>query len=77
MTKFLLIAALIAIVYFLWRAPRIRERRSSAPPQPAAKEPQDMVSCPVCSVHLPRNEALPGPDGQHYCCQEHRLSGSR
>jgi uncharacterized protein len=32
-----------------------------------------MVRCPVCAVHLPRTDALAGPDGRLYCCQEHRL----
>jgi uncharacterized protein len=40
--------------------------RAAPPP------PQDMVECPVCHVHLPRADALPGPGGQSYCCAEHR-----
>jgi uncharacterized protein len=34
-----------------------------------------MVCCPVCSVHLPRGEAIAGPDGRLFCSQEHRLRG--
>jgi uncharacterized protein len=26
----------------------------------------------VCAVHLPRADALPGPDGRLYCCADHR-----
>ncbi len=77
MTKYLLIAALIAVVYFLWRSPRVRERRAAPPPARNLQDPQDMVSCPVCAVHLPRSEALPGPDGQLYCCPDHRVAGNR
>jgi uncharacterized protein len=74
MTKILLVAALIAIVWYLWRAPSVRASRAAPKaPRGPVQGPQDMVSCPVCSVHLPRSEALPGPDGQLYCCQEHRL----
>ena len=77
MTKILLIAALIAVIFFIWRWPRVRGDRPAPPPaRPAASTPQEMVTCPVCSVHLPRSEALPGPDGQLYCCQEHRRTAS-
>ena len=76
MTKLLLIAVLVFVAYMLWRAPRVRERPAAAPPKPVAG-PQDMVSCPVCSVHIPRSEALPGPDDQLYCSQEHRLTARR
>jgi uncharacterized protein len=31
-----------------------------------------MVRCPVCSLHLPRTDALPGVDGSFYCCADHR-----
>ena len=71
--KFLLI--LVVIVAVLWL---IRGKRRSASPDRAAQprapvQQQDMVQCPVCQVHLPRADALPGPDGQLYCCAEHRL----
>ena len=36
-----------------------------------------MVSCPVCSVHLPRGDAVAGADGRLYCSQEHRLTAER
>jgi uncharacterized protein len=77
MTKLLLVAALIAVVWYLWRAPSVRATRADPPGRGPARGPQDMVSCPVCSVHLPRSEALPGPDGQLYCCQEHRLAARK
>ena len=73
--KYLLVLAIVLIAVWLWRNNR-REEKRQAPP-PAAKNPppapQDMVRCPVCSVHLPRTDALAGPDGRLYCCQEHRL----
>jgi uncharacterized protein len=34
-----------------------------------------MVRCPVCSLHLPRNDALPGTSGRLYCSHEHRSTG--
>lgn len=71
--KYLVLFAVLAIAFFLWRNARIA-RRAAPPPQgqPGAR-PQDMVSCPVCSVHLPRGDAVAGADGRLYCSQEHRL----
>jgi uncharacterized protein len=71
--KYLLLAAVLVIAYLLWRNARIG--RDASPPgrRPQAGTPQEMVSCPVCGVHLPRGEALIGRDGQPYCSHEHRL----
>lgn len=69
--KYLILLAVVLAVVWYWR-----RGRPAAPPRagkkPDAALPQDMVECPVCRVHLPRGEALPGPDGQLYCCTEHR-----
>ena len=71
--KYLLVLAVVMVALWLWR----NNRRLDKQPPPSAKAPlpapQDMVRCPVCSVHLPRTDALAGPDGRLYCCQEHRL----
>lgn len=76
MTKWLLIAAIVWIAYMLWRKGQVSAapREGAAPPRKG--EPQDMVCCPVCSVHLPRAEAIAGPDGRLYCSQEHRLQAA-
>ena len=71
--KYLLVLAVILAVLWLIRGnrrsdPSERSARREAPP-----EQQEMVQCPVCLVHLPRVDALPGPNGQLYCCAEHRL----
>jgi uncharacterized protein len=73
--KYLLVLAVVLIAVWLWRNNRREEKNEQQPrPTPAPlPQPQDMVRCPVCSVHLPRTDALPGPDGALYCCQEHRL----
>lgn len=72
--KYLLVLAIVLVVVWLWRKHRRDEKQQA---EPAAKAPlpapQDMVRCPICSVHLPRTDALAGPDGRLYCCQEHRL----
>lgn len=72
--KYLILLLVVLAVLWFWR----NARRGDAPPGGQRKTganapPQDMVQCPVCSVHLPRSDALPGPDGQLYCCAAHRL----
>lgn len=73
--KYVVLLAVVLLVVWLVRiAQRRDEAQQGRPPRPTASPqvPQDMVECPVCLVHLPRTEALPGPGGQHYCCAEHR-----
>jgi uncharacterized protein len=54
---------------------RARARHAAPAPPPAPALPQEMVRCPVCSLHLPRNDALPGASGRLYCSHEHRSTG--
>ena len=69
--KYLVVIAVIAFVLWLVRNKRPASDRTAAAPQPPAL-PQDMVRCPVCSVHLPSADALIGADGKLYCSPEHR-----
>ena len=69
--KYLLVLAVVLVAVWIWRSNRRVGPGPGAPPPLAS--PQDMVRCPVCAVHLPRSDALAGPDGTLYCCQEHRL----
>lgn len=72
--KYLLVLAIVLVVIWFLRNNRpADEPRQRNRPSPPDARPQDMVQCPVCSVHLPRADALPGPDGRLYCCAEHRL----
>jgi uncharacterized protein len=71
--KYLLIIAIVLLVLWLWRGSRREDRDAGAAARPGAGvQQQDMIRCPVCSVHFPRADALPGPDGRLYCCAEHR-----
>jgi uncharacterized protein len=72
--KYLLVLAIVLVVFWYLRNNRRGEPtgKPAAAPGPATAS-QDMVQCPICSVHLPRTDALPGPDGRLYCCAEHRL----
>jgi uncharacterized protein len=78
MMKFLLVVAVLVIAWLVWRSGRAREE-GDKPAAPSAGRapalPQDMVRCPVCAVHLPRPDAVPGSSGRLYCCAEHRRDG--
>lgn len=76
--KFLLLIAIVLLVAWLWRGNRTEEERegATAARRPTAPPQQEMIQCPVCSVHLPRSDALPGPEGRLYCCAEHRARDS-
>ena len=77
MKALIILLAVLAGVW-LWRNGRDRvTRERGVQDKPKLAEPQDMVRCPVCALHLPRVDALAGPDGQLYCCAEHsRQAGS-
>ena len=73
--KFLVLIIVVLVVLWIVRSAGRAERRASAREKQRAATPpapQDMVECPVCRVHLPRADALPGPGGQLYCCADHR-----
>jgi len=58
-------------------------RRRNTPPAPThsraphgkAVQPQAMVRCAQCGVHLAEADALQATDGRHYCSEPHRLAG--
>lgn len=78
--KYLLLLLVLVIAYAWWRNTRIEDKRNrAAPPSPspppAPGSPNEMVQCPVCSVHLPRGDAVRGADGRLFCSQEHQRLG--
>lgn len=75
--KYLVLFAILAVIYLLWRHQRQQERseRAAPPPAPppaAVAAPQDMVRCPVCELHLPRADAVADPQGRLFCSPAHR-----
>lgn len=73
--KYLLVFAVVAVAFYVWRNNRRVERQereaASPPPRPAAAQPIAMVACRACGTHLPQNEAFAGRQGS-YCSAEHR-----
>jgi uncharacterized protein len=51
--------------------------RPAPPPAPAIAEPEPMVDCARCGLHLPASEALRDDAQRPYCSGEHRAAGPR
>jgi len=75
--KYLLVFAVLAIAFYVWRAGRRDAPRDPGTRPGKAPQVQDMVQCASCAVHLPRGDSLPGPDGAVYCSEEHRQRAQR
>jgi uncharacterized protein len=69
MRAFLLLV-LVLIVVWLWRSSRSGSSNGRKTP-PGQPQPQAMVACALCGVHLPQADALAGRQGL-YCSAEHR-----
>jgi uncharacterized protein len=69
--KFLLLLLVLALAGLWWHNKRVQRRSQEGDRTDASPPPQAMVICPVCRVHLPRNEAFMGSQGA-YCSEEHR-----
>ncbi len=79
MSKLLILLVVIGVA--LWwlsgrrRAPPPDASPRTPPPAPPPAEPQPMLACAHCGVHLPRDEALCDPAGRAFCSESHRLKG--
>lgn len=65
MGRLLLIIAIAAVVYLLFRSYRKQA------PQPGKPDTENMVRCAHCGVHLPQGESV-RDDGRFFCSAEHR-----
>ena len=72
--KYLIVLAVIAVVYALWRSQRPAPPSRRAAPRARNAAPQDMVRCAHCGVHLPKADALEQGE-RSYCCRAHQDLG--
>ncbi|HXH04583.1 MAG TPA: PP0621 family protein [Candidatus Competibacteraceae bacterium] len=67
----LLLLALIAAGFWLWRRWR-RRRRAPSPRVPVYRE---TVRCAYCGIHIPKERAVgDSASGGYYCSEQHRLA---
>jgi uncharacterized protein len=75
--KYAVVILVVLLGVWLWRKNRAEaqedKQSSSKPAQRPANhtQPQIMLSCAVCGVHLPQSDALVGKQGS-YCSAVHR-----
>jgi uncharacterized protein len=68
--KYLLVVALVFVVFWLWRSGRGSDSKPAAAARPE-QTPTEIVACDYCHVHLPRGDALIGRSGT-FCSDAHR-----
>jgi uncharacterized protein len=68
--KYLLLIGFIGVVWWVLKS------RAQRPVQrkPATPEPEMMVVCAHCGVHLPESDSVSG-NGKFYCSKAHRHAG--
>ncbi|MFD0668705.1 PP0621 family protein [Ramlibacter sp. MAHUQ-53] len=77
--KYLVLFAVLAVIYLVWKHQRQTGARpgagAGAPGRnqaPRSGQPQAMVRCAACAVHLPQADAVADAQGRLFCSPEHR-----
>lgn len=73
--KYLLVALVLIVAIGIFRHNRRKANRPT--PRARLKQPEDMVTCAHCGVHLPSSDAITRPDRTTYCSTAHRHLGPR
>jgi uncharacterized protein len=70
MSRIVFFVLLAVAVYLVWR---LLQKKIQRPPNGADSDVPRlaMVSCAMCGLHVPREEALM-QDERFFCCEEHR-----
>ena len=71
--KYLIVLALLGLLFWKWQAHRAGRLQQRRPPPPVSP-PQGsipMQACGLCGLNVPQPEALQGRKGW-YCCEAHR-----
>lgn len=65
--KFLLLVALLGVLWWVWK------KRAAVPPPVSRPEPQaeKMVACAHCGLLLPESDSI-AAGALHYCSEAHR-----
>jgi uncharacterized protein len=74
--KYLIVALMLGLAFWIWRKKRSDRTGSVDQAQPKASQtkssqPQLMITCSACGVHLPQADAVAGQRGM-YCSAGHR-----
>ncbi|HYP82235.1 PP0621 family protein [Variovorax sp.] len=78
--KYLLVIAVVWVAFMIWRSRRRDEIARRQPPAGLPRtrtpgEPQAMLRCAHCGLHLPAADAIAGEGGKVYCSTAHRQAG--
>jgi len=74
--KYLIVVLVVALVIWLMLRGRERGVDQARRRTGGRGEPQAMIVCAHCGVHLPRAEALVDQGGA-FCSEAHKLAGPR
>lgn len=74
MTKFLLLAGILAVIMWFWLGQR-KSQTGRGDSSEQSRPTEAIVVCAHCRLHVPESEALRA-DGLYYCCDEHRKLGA-
>jgi len=72
--KYLILLAVLAVAYGIWRSQREATVRRSSTPSSTLPRVQNMVACAHCGLHTPTTDAVEH-QGRHYCSLAHRQQG--
>lgn len=75
----LLLIAVLVLVWLLRRALAARKPRGPGRPGTPGVPAPELVACAHCGVHLPKNEAIAGPETappRYFCSEEHLRVGT-
>jgi uncharacterized protein len=75
MSKLILLIFLGFLAFILYKGLRRAAVRREREVRAARSEPEHMVACARCGLHLPESEALEGIGGR-FCSEEHRRLGA-
>ncbi len=73
--KYLIVIIMLGLTFWIWRKNRTDTTRSvdqpkAKAPQASNSQPQLMITCAACGIHLPQADAVAGQRGM-YCSAGH------